>query len=194
VWDVASGKEVRRLEMQERNTPLRFGAYRLALSNGGRLLAVSNHFISPTARGLVGKIYLWDVDSGKEVRCISLGDSGFGGLALSADGGLLAAACNGGLTLWRPSDGKKLWQRERVSGGDTCLAFAPDGRSLAIATTFQQGREIALWECITEKLRCRFAGHGAIVTCLAFSHDGSLLATGGEDATILLWDLTGRRQ
>src|SRR5262249_28864504 len=35
-----------------------------------------------------------------------------------------------------------------------------------------------------------FAGHEGPVTCIAFSADRSLAVTGGEDKTMLLWDMT----
>jgi hypothetical protein len=55
----------------------------------------------------------------------------------------------------------------------------------------QWGDAVLLYETSTGTLRRRLAGHQASVSGLSFSADGRLLATGSEDHTALVWDLTG---
>jgi WD40 repeat protein len=69
----------------------------------------------------------------------------------------------------------------------TSLAYSPDGRMLAIGHG-GDGR-IQLWELASGKERCVLSGHRGDVLSLAFTADGGMLASGGEDGTILLWDL-----
>jgi WD40 repeat protein len=69
------------------------------------------------------------------------------------------------------------------------LTFSPSGNYLAIGLPDR----IQLWEVHSGQLaRELHAGH--VVTALRFSADGRTLATGGDDGTILLWDLTPARQ
>ena len=72
----------------------------------------------------------------------------------------------------------------------TSLAFSPDGRTLACA--YEGGGIIRLWEAATGQERKHFEGHRQLIRCLAFSADGSLLATGSDDNTALVWDVFGR--
>ncbi len=72
------------------------------------------------------------------------------------------------------------------------LAFSPCGRYLASGTWWQMGQKkvsIRLWEVATGENIVTFWGHPTDIHDLAFSPDGSLLASGSYDGTILLWDL-----
>ena len=51
---------------------------------------------------------------------------------------------------------------------------------------------VRLWEVSTGKESRRFQGHKDRVLSVAFSSDGKRLAAGGQDATALVWDVTGR--
>lgn len=67
------------------------------------------------------------------------------------------------------------------------LAVSPDGKYIAVAGNAGQ---ILIITYATEEEACVLNGHTKAVTCLAFSHDGQYLASGSEDCSIRLWDMT----
>ncbi len=71
----------------------------------------------------------------------------------------------------------------------TWVAFSPDSRTVAWG-----GRhEGSAWlgEIASGAARHRLVGHGDRVQSLSWSADGSILVTGSDDTTALVWDMTG---
>ena len=65
------------------------------------------------------------------------------------------------------------------------MAFSPDGRLLATASTDRTAR---LWDPATGECLRTLTGHAEAVYGVAFSPDGRLLATASTDSTARLWD------
>lgn len=65
-----------------------------------------------------------------------------------------------------------------------CIAFSPDGRTLAVGCP--SNHTINLWN-VEERKKITVLKHDGGVCSLAFSPDGGILAVGGCDSTILLW-------
>lgn len=70
------------------------------------------------------------------------------------------------------------------------MTFSPDGRLLA----FSQNNDVCLLDVADGSLRGRLVGHGDSLQTLAFSPNGQWLASGSDDRTIRVWDVSECRQ
>lgn len=147
-----------------------------------------------------GSLRLWDTRSRKLREKVATERKTYVSTAFSPDGTTLAIAGETGpVRLWRighsgstpiPGADNPLYiaPSSGVATGPAIVwvTFSPDGRTLAAA----YGDEVRLWDPTTHQQIGRpFAGHRGLLSAMAFSPDGTKLATGSKDETIRLWDV-----
>jgi WD40 repeat protein len=179
VWDVATGKPLP-------HPPLPGGLHH-AWSGDGKLLAVAGR----GRKWPETVIHLCEVQTGKEIRLLEpTADVRSARIALSPDGRSLACFGAAELEVFDTKSGKaRVFTTKAPHKARWTAEFSPSGRYLA----FSLGPRIQLWEVGSGQLAREFHA-GLLVNALRFSADGRALATGSEDGTILLWDLTAAPQ
>ncbi len=157
---------------------------------------------SPDGKGLASgskdkTVRLWDVESGEQIATLPLDEplTYRAAIAFSPCGKLIAGGMGDEVRLWcaeQLTALRTIPQPENSRRTYDALAFSPCSKYLASGTWWQKGMEkmaIRLWNVETGENIHTFWGHTTDVQSLAFSPDGTLLASGGFDGTILLWDV-----
>ncbi|HQU43172.1 MAG TPA: WD40 repeat domain-containing protein, partial [Pirellulales bacterium] len=157
------------------------------------------------------RIRLWDAATGQVVRELSARDgSPVSSVAFSPDNRLLATGHGGPkrmshVSLWEIDTGKQLACLTGASdlseipvqwdfGSVTAVGFTPDGKHLVACfgalnyhSTLRFSCPLKVWDVATGRLIQRLAGHQGLVVSMDFSPDGSLLASGSQDGTAIVW-------
>jgi WD40 repeat protein len=215
VWDVLTGREVRRLEGTwtygaahftpggELLAGSEYGLDRWGITSGKRLASSPESAwrlaVTPDGKTLVSTarqaLAVRDPASLRVLRRIkapTVYPSSH--LALSPDGKTVAATlASGGIGLWEVASGKPLPLNAPGLRHASPLALGPDGRTLAAGTW---GGEVRLWDVTTGKELRRLSdpgGTGKTIAALAFGPGAKVLACGYSGGQIRVWDLAGRR-
>lgn len=134
-----------------------------------------------------GTFQVWDRSTGTALYPALMADGSVFGLDISKNGQLVLTADTGGtLQLWETSTGRQR-QRYQESGSQFfTTALSPDG-SLAAAGGINGDNSVVLWNTTDDRIT-RLTGHAAFVRWVAFSPQGSILASAGWDGQVIFWN------
>lgn len=144
------------------------------LSTDGRVVVTA---------GPHGALTAWDVDGGRPLVSVNVGDPLGVTWSVSPDGRFLAVSLRGAVMLW------DLIRRAPIRApkdAAASLAFGADSRTLALGT----GRGVVLWDVARKRaarppLRTRIGAAGPV----AMSGDGRWLASTGSGGRVDIWNL-----
>ncbi len=155
--------------------------------------------------GRDGAVIFWDPATGKPLAKLT-GVGGVTSLAFSSKtaSGILAAGIwndknEGEVRLWEVTwDGKegvKTKELPTLKGhtkGVTCVAFAPDGKTLASGSV---DKTAVIWDMPTGQQKAVLKGHEGEIRCLAFPSEGEpVLMTGDSEGMIRQWDVKAGKE
>jgi WD40 repeat protein len=159
-------------------------------------------------------VILWNVKTGEQIRALIGHKDVVSCVAFSPDGSMLASGSNdNSIIIWNVKNGKQVLSAPIITPYSevTRVAFSPDGTLLASTS---HNWDPILWhvksgervfpEPVNENddidnndtdegisaVSVPLRGHTDSVHGIAFSPDGSKIATGSDDKTIIIWNVT----
>jgi predicted Zn finger-like uncharacterized protein len=170
----------------------------LAVSPNGKTIAIGGGRGGPGAADREMPIKLLDVKTLTEIKTLTSGDTPIQSLAFSADGKKLISGemleKTGAIRIWDIDSGKAT-KTINMPAWVWAVAMAPDGKCFASASGRFSNGAIDLWDVVSgEKKAALDADAKTDFRALAFSADGKLLAYGGWQGKVHVWDfVAGRR-
>jgi WD40 repeat protein/serine/threonine protein kinase len=164
IWDTHTRQTVRTL-VGHSNV-----VYGLAYSPNGARLATASWD---------NTVKVWDVADGRELFTCDGHDEVVLRVVFSPDGRLLVSLSSHAVKVWDAATGEALRTLGPVGGLNRYgLAFSPNGRHVAVTTHHPA---VTIWDVTTGENVLTFLGHTSVVKNVAFSPDGTLVASGAGD-------------
>jgi WD40 repeat protein/serine/threonine protein kinase len=181
VWDARTGEEA--LTLRGHTGPVNGVGFS---PDGGRLASAARD----------GTVKVWDAKAPQEALPwhghTEVTEPVRSDLAWSADGARLAGACgNGVVKVWDAQTGQEaLTLRQDALG----IALSPDGKRLASASGGRDPQkqqafgDVKVWDVQTAQQTLSLKAHTDYVNRVAFSPEGTRLASASSDGTVKVWD------
>jgi WD40 repeat protein len=208
VWDVETGRELLVLKGHNGLTGVAYSPDGKRLASvgqkpDGKPLAGAGRKSGPAPA--VAEVKVWDAETGQEVLTVEAPAMSYdyGTVAYSPDGKRLIHVCvsryraesSSTMTVWDAQTGRELLT-QKTDGQVTTVAFSPDGKRLVTGAGRPMvsgsliNRAIRVWDAETGQELYSLKGHALQVNSVAFSPDGSRLASASADGTVKVWDAT----
>ena len=186
LWNITTGQELQTLEGSQ------LGVDSVAFNPDGKLLAVGNSD---------NTVDLWDGVQRQKLRVLKGHVSAIAAVAASADDKVLASGLAAGIAGITRNDPIKIWDpitgqlvRSLISDDHGhSIGLSRDGTRLISGSS---GNSVSMWNLSQVAVQRKFAVPGTsrfVPDRVALSGDGKLIAAGGREGTLKIWEAgTGR--
>ena len=158
---------------------------------------VSSISFSPNSKSLAGgygngRIILWNVDLG-EISCkFNWENYLINSLAFSPNGKMLATTnAHKTITIWNLGDKKIIKSHQSGEFRELfSVCFSHDWTEFASegANFTTKANKILIWNAKSWNIRTELSGHDGKVLCITYHPRDKILASGGDDWHVILWN------
>uniref|UniRef100_A0A7C2K2E7 Cytochrome c domain-containing protein n=1 Tax=Schlesneria paludicola TaxID=360056 RepID=A0A7C2K2E7_9PLAN len=181
LWNAADGQLVRRISnLAERPHDIEF------TPNGEQLAVAAG------TPGQLGEVKLFTVADGSLAADLFTTDDEVFSVAISPDGGRIAATCaDRSVRVYDLATKQRLTFIEDHADWVMDVAWSPDGTKLATAS---RDKTAKVFDAKTGDALATFNGHGQPVFGVGFLPDGSQVVSGGRDNKLRVWNVSDAKQ
>lgn len=164
----------------------------------GHVKAISSLAISPDNRTLVSSsqgeqnIRLWNLENGNLIETLAENVGSVSRVAFSPDGSYFVSGSISDyryIKFWDTATGKLLNTYPQQNGYIYGVAITPDGKQLVAAVR----NFVKVWDIATGKEILSLKASSLTINSLAMSPDGRTIATGNQDGTVTLFDISKKQ-
>lgn len=132
-------------------------------------------------------VYIWDVETKKEIRRLEGHTGCVNSAAFSPDGKqIVTASTDDTARIWDAETGKEVSCLVGHSFSVYSAAFSPNGKRI-VSSGWDQ--IVRIWDVETNKVIRKHKGHTHYVNSVAFSPDGEQVISASDDNTVHIWDV-----
>lgn len=132
-------------------------------------------------------VYIWDVETQKEIRRLEGHTDRVNSVAFSPDGKLIVSvSTDHTMRIWDAETGKEILSLAEHIGPVSSVAFSPDGKRIVSACWDQLVR---IWDVEENRIIRKLKGHNDYVNSVAFSPGGKRIISASKDKTVRIWDV-----
>lgn len=168
----------------------------IATANTNEMIIVTGRVESrlPSISGNI--VQMRDVTTGEKKTTVSVQTQKVASIVYAPDGNTLATARKQDNTvyLWDAATGKSKGTLERIGKGSVqSFVYSPDGNTIATAGGWND-TVVQLWDAQTGAHKTTLSGHTKRVNSVAYSPNGTMIASGSRDGSVWLWDVVTKKQ